>query len=100
MRDPARELADGFHLLRLAEPLLEFPALRDVPGNLGKANVRAAPIIDRLDDNVGEELGAILAHAQTLGLVTPFALRFLQALDRQRHGPGLRACRTSKNAGR
>jgi hypothetical protein len=61
VRHAARELTDRFHLLRVAKALLKFPAMRDVPDDFGKTDKQPAPVVDRLDDNVGQEQGAVLA---------------------------------------
>ena len=63
VRDAAGQLADRFHLLRMPKLRLHRPALRHVARDLGEAEHLARGILDRVDDDVGEEARTVLAHA-------------------------------------
>src|SRR6185312_10682019 len=82
MRDAAGELAQRLDLLRLRELLLRalqrelrFVALGDVARDLGEADDLAVRGTDRINDEVGAEALAALAHAPVLGLVAAVLAR-------------------------
>lgn len=60
-------------LAGLFEGLLGLGGIGNVAGDLGKAQQRAGVAANRIDDDVGHEARAILAHAPALLLETPFA---------------------------
>ncbi len=92
MGDPASQLPDRFHLLRLEQRasrllkfLLSFASVADVPSYLRKS-YRLAPIVaDRIDDHMGPELRPIFANPPALVLPTTFTCGRLQA-DRGQAG--------------
>ena len=59
-------------LLAFPQCRFVFPALGEIPGDLGKPEQRADLITNRRDDHVGPEARAILARAPSLLLETPF----------------------------
>src|SRR5262249_48695028 len=92
VRDAAGELAERVHLLRM-RPLglrfvqgkLRLAALGDVAGDLREAEQGALLVADRVDDHVGPEQGAVLAHAPAFRL-EPAILR--GGVERARGQPG------------
>ncbi|MNF59994.1 hypothetical protein D3C84_415960 [compost metagenome] len=79
MSDPATELADGLHFLRLEQGLpgllqhlLRLRDVSDITGNLGKTEQGAGVTPDRIDDDVGEEPRTVLAHPPALVFKAPF----------------------------
>lgn len=76
--DPAAELADGLHLLRLEQRfagllkgLLGLRHFGDITGDLGETEQRAGLTPDWINHDVSQELRTVLAH--TPGLVFEFA---------------------------
>ncbi len=87
--DAAGQLADRLQLLRLEErgarllQLLLRPALLgDVAGDLGEADMTSLVVADRIDDDMGAEAGAVLAHAPGLFLIFAVAQRGLERARR------------------
>ncbi|MNO82244.1 hypothetical protein D3C76_735130 [compost metagenome] len=85
MGNPAAELADGLHLLRLEqrfagllERLLRLGRFGDVAGDLGKPEQGTGVSPDRVDHDMGQEPRAILAYPPTLVLEASLARRNLQ----------------------
>src|SRR5690349_4513277 len=75
MRHAPGQLADGLQLLRLEERLPRFLqllgrvlALGDVPRDLGKSDVLALGVPNRINDHAGPEPGPILANPPAFGL--------------------------------
>jgi hypothetical protein len=80
VRDAAGQLADRFHFLRLEQRRIRLGQrgvglllLGQVARDLGKADQLAHVVVDGVDDDVGPEAGAVLAHAPALGFVAAFA---------------------------
>ncbi len=93
MGDPAGQLADRLHLLRLEQGLLRpFQGLLglvlvgDVAGDLGEADQFALLVADGVDHHVGPETLAVAPHAPTLALETPVHRRLLQVAGRDAGG--------------
>jgi hypothetical protein len=70
-------------LLALAQLVLGLLALGDVAGHLGKAEQQPFLVVDGVDDDVGPEAGAVLAHAPALGFILAVIERGLQRARRQ-----------------
>ena len=77
MRDAAGQLADRLHLLGLAKLLFGCLPLGQIARDLGKADQLAGAVMDRIDDHIRPELGPVLAHPPSLGLVFARAPRGL-----------------------
>ena len=93
VRDPARELADGLHLLRLAQLLLEPPLLRHVARDHAARLDHAVVVADR-ERRVGEvDRLAVLAPRHRL------ALDGLPALERGEELVHLRRLRAGVREG-
>src|SRR5437763_13966282 len=102
MRDPAGQLADRLHLLRLRQRgarLLQFllgPSfLGHVAGDLGEADQLAVLVEEAIDDDAGPETRSVLAHPPGFIFVTPFARR---RLERLRRPPGRAVLRRVEHA--
>ncbi len=87
--DAAGQLTDGIHLLRvrqrltrLIERLLRFLTLADVARDLGEADDGAGLVADRIDDDAGPELRAVLAHAPAFLLEPALASRRIERVLR------------------
>src|SRR5262249_260706 len=87
MGDAAGQLPDRLHFLRLqrARPRegefhFGLALVRDVAGDLGKANMGSLLVEDRVDHHVGPELTAVLALTQHFGFELSFAERRLERL--------------------
>jgi hypothetical protein len=102
VRHAAGELADSLHLLRLGKLLLRpFQRLRHlapfghVARDLGETQQVAVLVADRIDDDAGPELRAVLAHAQALGLERALARGGREGARRRAGGAigvGVEAC--------
>ena len=82
---PPVKLAHGLHLLRLVELLarsLQRVLLGDVAVDGRIADEAAIPVVHQVDDDIGEEAAAILAHPPAFGLVPPVPARRRQRLLR------------------
>src|SRR5262249_44758875 len=71
-----RQLADGFHFLRLKraaarlfEHLLRLPPHGDVSCHFGKSDQFSTLVVDRIDQHAGPEFAAVLAQTPTFPLV-------------------------------
>ena len=73
--DPARQPADGFHLLRLPKLLLELLALRDVVHGDHRAEVPAVPVQDRLTARDDRARQAVRGNDGQLGVADLLALQ-------------------------
>ena len=87
--DPAGELPDRLHFLRLQqglarrfELLLSVLPLGDVAGDLGVADQLAVVVADGVDDDVSPKAGAILADAPAFFFKSPLSLDGFQRLLR------------------
>src|SRR3954451_20690760 len=85
MRQPARELPDGFHLLRLEKGLLRSLQLKlrraplgQVARDLRKADEHTVLVADRVENHAGPEARSVLALAPPFGCEPAFALGRLQ----------------------
>jgi hypothetical protein len=63
---------------RALECLLGFAALADVARDLGEPDQLAGAVADRIDDDIGPEMAAILADPPAFALVASVAQRGLQ----------------------
>ncbi|MNU94381.1 hypothetical protein D3C71_843620 [compost metagenome] len=85
MGNPAAELPDGLHFLRLKQRLagllkglLRLGRLGDIPGDLGEAEQCTGLAPDRVHHDMGKKARAVLAQTPALVLETPVAHRNLQ----------------------
>ena len=78
VREAAGQLADGFHLLRLAKLLLDRALLGQVARDLGEADQLARVVADRIDDHASPEPRAVLAHPPAFGFEAALARGGLQ----------------------
>jgi hypothetical protein len=69
LRDAIGELTDGLHLPCLTELLFGCLPLCQIARDLGKADQPPNPVMDRIDDDMRQELNAVLADPPSLGLV-------------------------------
>ena len=69
------ELADAFHLLRLAQPLLGGATFGEIARDLGKSDDLALRVPDCVDHHARPEPGAVLADAPAFRLVLAGARR-------------------------
>src|SRR5258708_33602584 len=77
--DAAGELADGLHLVRVAELILDGTALRQVACDLGKADQYSGFVVDRVDDHVCPKLAAVLTDTPAFCLVSSRGTRRFDA---------------------
>src|SRR5258708_39389596 len=77
--DTAGELADGLHLVRVAELILDGTAIRQVACDLGKADQYSGFVVDRVDDHVCPKLAAVLTDTPAFCLVSSRGTRRFDA---------------------
>jgi hypothetical protein len=70
---PARELTNPLHLLRLSLTFLRLAPLCEIARHLGEANEFSIFVTDRIDNDAGPKLCAILADPPALHFALSFA---------------------------
>ena len=80
--------------------LLRLAPLGDVAGDLGEADQLAVLVADRVDDDVGPEAAAVLAHAPALRLEAALAQRRRERRARLARSRDPPRCRSARSAGR